>query len=119
MNRLNLSGLVTALVLLFAWVALSPQLMGQNNAPSKQEPNAQQQQQQPGAQGQQPAAKAFNGTIVKDGDRLVLKDMDGNMTYQLDDQKKVRKYEGKSVKITGSLDASSNTIHVENIEASS
>jgi hypothetical protein len=39
------------------------------------------------------------------------------MTYQLDDQSKAKKYEGKEVKVTGSFDANSNTIHVDSIEA--
>jgi hypothetical protein len=34
----------------------------------------------------------------------------------LDDQDKVRRYEGKHVKVTGAVDVTSNTIHVETIE---
>lgn len=112
MKKFTFSGLVAALALLFVMVA--PQLKGQENAAPQQAPQQQAQQAQP-----QPDAKAFMGTIVKDGDRLVLKDMASNLTYQLDDQKKAKKYEGKPVKVTGSLDSSSNTIHVENIETAS
>jgi Protein of unknown function (DUF5818) len=52
------------------------------------------------------------------GGKLVLKDMAGT-TYQLDDQQKAKKFAGKEVKVVGSLDTSSNTIHVENIDLSS
>ena len=67
----------------------------------------------------QQATKVFTGKISKDGDRLVLKDASTNMTYQLDDQAKAKKYEGKSVKVNGSFDANSNTIHVDSIESAS
>ena len=55
------------------------------------------------------------GTIVKDADEYVLKTAD-NTTYQLNDQKKAKEYEGKKVKITGSLELDSNTIQIESIE---
>jgi uncharacterized protein YdeI (BOF family) len=107
---------VAILVVLAGLVAFGPQLNAQN--PDSQ-PTA---QQQPSAQAEpsQPmAAKAFSGKIVKEGDTLVLKDTTTNMTYQLDDQQKAKQYVGKQVKVTGSLDSSGNTIHVENIEAGS
>jgi hypothetical protein len=61
--------------------------------------------------------RRFSLGRLKDGDRLVLKDASTNMTYQLDDQAKAKKYEGKDVKVNGSFDANSNTIHVDSIEA--
>lgn len=40
--------------------------------------------------------------------------------YQLDDQSQAAKYDGKTVKVTGSLDqSSSNSIKVQSIEPSS
>ena len=40
------------------------------------------------------------------------------MTYQLDDQAKAKKYEGKDVKVNGSYNTEQgNTIHVDSIEA--
>jgi len=56
------------------------------------------------------------GTIVQDGDSYVLKA--GNEQYLLDSQKKARKYKGKDVKITGTLERAKNLIHVEKITAS-
>jgi len=64
---------------------------------------------------QQPAARTFSGTILKANDVYVLKTGD-NMTYQLDDQARAKEYEGKQVQVTGSLDASSNTIKVQDIK---
>lgn len=86
-------------------------------APAQQNPSQPTAQTDPQAGQMQQATKVFTGKITKDGDRLVLKDSSTNMTYQLDDQAKAKKYEGKDVKVTGSFDANSNTIHVENIEA--
>jgi hypothetical protein len=55
------------------------------------------------------------GTIVKSGSNLVLRDMSGDV-YQLDAQDKAQPYEGKSVKVSGKLEADSKLIHVESIE---
>jgi hypothetical protein len=64
------------------------------------------------AQGQ-PSAQTFTGTIVKDSDRYILKSDGG--AYQVDDQVKAKAYEGKQVKVTGSLDKS-NVLHIAGIE---
>jgi uncharacterized protein YdeI (BOF family) len=66
---------------------------------------------------QNAASKPFSGTIVKEKGKLVLKDSATNVSYKLDDQDKAKEFEGKQVKVTGKLDATSNQIHVENIEA--
>ena len=60
--------------------------------------------------------RVYMGTIVQDGDSYVLKA--GNEQYLLDSQKKARKYKGKDVKITGTLERAKNLIHVEKITAS-
>jgi hypothetical protein len=68
------------------------------------------------SQGQaQPESKTFTGTILKSGESFVLSDSVTKSRYMLDDQEKVRRYEGKHVKITGAVDVGSNTIHVEGI----
>lgn len=64
---------------------------------------------------QQPAAQSFTGTITKASDKFVLT-MAGGVTYQLDDQDRAKQYEGKQVKIIGSLDTTSNTLHVSSIQ---
>jgi hypothetical protein len=62
-------------------------------------------------------ARAFAGSITRQHDSFVLKA--GNTFYKLDDQSQAKQFKGKNVQVTGSLDKSTNTIHVEKIEASS
>src|ERR1700693_3043819 len=64
----------------------------------------------------QPEADTFMGTILKDGENYVLSDSATKTRYKLDDAKKARPYEGKSVKVTGTLDKASNVIHIETIQ---
>jgi uncharacterized protein DUF5818 len=68
----------------------------------------------PGAAKQAPVEKTFNGKIEKAGEKLVLKA--AKSSYELDDQEKAQSFEGKDVKVTGTLDAATHTIHVTNIE---
>ncbi len=58
--------------------------------------------------------QTFTGTIVKDAGRYVLKA--SSNVYELDDQERAKKYEGKQVKVTGALDAKGNNVHVVEIE---
>ena len=64
----------------------------------------------------QPEAETFMGTILKDGENYVLSDSATKSRYTLDDAKKAKPYEGKSVKVTGTLDKASNVIHVKTIQ---
>jgi hypothetical protein len=61
-------------------------------------------------------SKTFSGTILKNGDTYVLSDAGTKTSYFLDDAQKASPYEGKKVKVTGTVDLSSNTIHVETIQ---
>ena len=63
----------------------------------------------------QPAAQTLTGTIVKDGGRYILK-VSGSSTYELDDQERAKRYEGKQVKIVGMLSATGNSFHIVSIE---
>ena len=104
---------------------------GQNQPgtpPSSQQPGAtdpsQSSPSQPGAQppaGQAgPDAQAqsagdgqtFSGTVSKSGDKFVLQDASGK-TYDVDRQEELKKYEGKQVRIKGTLDPDGKTIHVK------
>ena len=58
----------------------------------------------------------FTGTIVKDGENYVLRDSSGGV-YKLDDSSRAQTFEGKTVKVTGKLDADSKMIHVDSIQA--
>src|ERR1700704_3144568 len=79
---------------------------------SKSEPKD---QQQPEPEAQQSTAQSVNGTIVKVGGKYVLETPD-NLAYQLDDQEKASQYEGKHVKVTGSLDRATGILHVKSVE---
>lgn len=65
---------------------------------------------------QQPEVKTFTGKISKNGQKFVLEDPTVTTPYQLDDQKKAQQHEGKNVKVTGTLDAQNNVIHVQAID---
>jgi uncharacterized protein YdeI (BOF family) len=58
----------------------------------------------------------FTGTVVKDGEQYVLRDSSGSV-YKLDDTSRAQAFEGKTVKVTGRLDANSKMIHVDSIQA--
>ena len=64
----------------------------------------------------QEAAKTFSGTVAKQGDIYVLTDNADKTNYQLVDSEKVAEFIGKSVKVTGTLDAANLTIHVQDIQ---
>ena len=64
-------------------------------------------------------ALAFTGRVTSEQGRLVLNDPVTKMSYQLDDQTKVKPYVGKQVKVIGKLEMKSNTIHVDSIEPAS
>jgi hypothetical protein len=60
--------------------------------------------------------QTFSGRVVKSKDQFVLKDRSTNNTYKLDRQDIARQYEGKDVKVAGTLDSSDNTIRISTIE---
>jgi len=57
-------------------------------------------------------SQTFSGTVVKAGDKYVLKDDSGH-TYDIDHQDEVKKFEGKRVRVQGTLDPSGNKIMVK------
>jgi hypothetical protein len=63
------------------------------------------------------AQRSFVGSITKTGGKFMLHT--SGLDYQLDDQTRAKKFEGKDVKVTGQLDQSSNTITVQSIEPAS
>ena len=93
---------------------------------SQQEPSAQTPDQTPdsttspaGSKAATPDASAtatdsqtFSGTVTKQGDKYVLKD-DSGQTYDIDHQDEVKKFDGKRVKVQGTLDPSGKKILVK------
>ncbi len=64
-------------------------------------------------------SKACTLECVKMGGKFVLYDAAKKATYMLDDQGKPRDFAGQKVKVTGTYDKATKTIHVGNIEAAS
>jgi cytoskeletal protein RodZ len=58
-------------------------------------------------------AQTFTGTIIKSGDKYVLQDAASGTTYDLDHQDQVAKFEGKKVRVHGTIDATGKMIHVQ------
>jgi hypothetical protein len=58
----------------------------------------------------------FTGIISNNNGKYVLEGESPRGPYLLDDQKTAKRYEGKHVRVTGVLDQSSNTIHVQKIQ---
>ena len=88
------------------------------NPPSAQPPQDQPQQpaaQQPSseAQGQtqESSGQVFSGTVVKSGDKYILQMADGT-AYNLDHQELAKKFDGKQVRVKGTLDQDGKTIHI-------
>ena len=57
-------------------------------------------------------SQVFSGTVVKSGDKYVLKD-DAGKTYEIDHQDDVKKFEGKRVRVQGTLDVTGTKIQVK------
>jgi short subunit dehydrogenase-like uncharacterized protein len=98
-----------------AIVAMTVPMFGQT--PSKQVPSDSQQQaqSQTSSTASQSSMQTFQGTISESQGTYVLKESSG-VTYQLDNQKKAKDFSGQSVKVKGTLETSSNTIHVASIK---
>ena len=104
MRKINV--LLVAAALMIGLAGFSIPLRSQSQS---QDPSVQQSGQQ---------AQTFTGKISKKGDKYVLRDSSSKMTYELDDQEKVKSFDGKDVKVTGTLDAQTQTIHVADIQPS-
>jgi Protein of unknown function (DUF5818) len=57
--------------------------------------------------------QTFTGTIMKSGDKYVLQDASSGKNYDIDHQDQVKQYEGKKVRVHGTLDASGTMIHLQ------
>jgi hypothetical protein len=85
----------------------------QTAPPSQSQPDAK--QAPPDAEAQsadQSGAQIFSGTIMKQGNKYVFQDASG-ATYDIDHQTEVSKFEGKKVRIHGTLDPTTKMIHVQ------
>lgn len=85
------------------------------NPPDTQAPNTTQPPQTPDqAQQADPSgAKEFVGTVVKQGDKYMFQEASTGTTYDIDHQDEVKKFEGKKVRVHGTLDPNGKMIHVQ------
>jgi hemolysin activation/secretion protein len=121
-----LLGLVCSAALLNAQQATPPSDQQSPSQPDAQQPSQQEQAPQQGkapsqsekqkpdsqAQSQQSEGQTFVGTIVKSGDKYVLQDA-GGTSYDIDHQDLVKKFEGKQVRVNGTLDQDAKMIHMK------
>src|SRR5260370_20720186 len=88
------------------------------NPPASQQPPSAQtpdQSQAPDSNAGRPAAsdsQTFSGTVMKCGDKYVLKD-DAGKTYDIDQQDEGKKFDGKRVRVKGKLDDTGTKIQVQ------
>src|SRR6266436_8296 len=83
---------------------------GSQDQAAQSQPSTSQQSAQP--------SQVFVGKIAKSKGDVVFKD-DAGTAYKLDKTDQAKSFVGKSVKVTGTLDTATNTIHVTNIEGPS
>jgi hypothetical protein len=105
-KRKNFWAAPLALSIVLGSLQITPLLRGQSQS---QEPKTQQDNQK---------SQTLVGKIVKikSGQFALLTDEQGGKGVYLDDQEKAKQFEGKTVKVTGTLDMASNTVHVTGIE---
>jgi len=65
------------------------------------------------AQSDTGSGREFVGTIVKQGDKYMFQDSASGQSYNIDHQDEVKKFDGKRVRVRGTLDSQTNTIHVQ------
>ena len=114
MKRINRPGGLAALLAAAAFCTFTPGLLAQSQDAAP--PQGQQQEQT------QQQSKTYAGTIMKlqDGKYALVtgKTPQGQLSgHFLDDQDDAKKYDGKRVTVTGTLDLASNTIHVTKIQS--
>ena len=62
--------------------------------------------------------RTFTGSLATSGGKYVLHSANGDYKLKVNDDDQAKTLEGKDVKVTGTLDATTNTIHVKSMEPS-
>ena len=107
MTKKYLLGASTTLALVLSSQQFTPILRAQSQA------------QEPSAQPDQQKSTTLVGKVVKakNGQYALLTDEQAGKGVYLDDQDKAKAFEGKNVKVTGTLEAARNLVHVTDIQA--
>ena len=58
-------------------------------------------------------SREFVGTIAKQGDKYMFQETATGTTYDIDHQDEVKKFDGKKVRVHGTLDPNGKIIHVQ------
>ena len=66
--------------------------------------------------GQQASTQIFRGTVIRNGAQLLLRDSSGQL-FRLDNSAQAQPYLGKTVTVTGQLNATAKLISLEQIKA--
>ena len=113
MRRNTASAGFLAVVLAVAFCQFTPGYTRKNQTQDPSSPQ-QQGQQQPDEQ----KGATFVGQVVKakNGQYALLTDKQAGKGYYLDDQERAKQYDGQNVKVTGTLDVASSTIHITDIQ---
>lgn len=90
----------------------SPSTQQPSNPPDAQQPANTPEQNDATAPTNATDVQEFSGTVTKVGDKYVLKD-DGGHTYDIDHQDEVKKFDGKRVRVKGTLDPTGQKILVK------
>ena len=107
---------IPAFVLTTSLLLVGAQANAVQNAAAQPDTNQSQAQQQTKADADK--ATTFSGKVMEFKGQYVLMETSTKSTFALDDQEKAKAFNGQTVKVTGTLEASSNTIHITSIEAS-
>lgn len=111
MWNLSLLVFLSAFTLVVEGSQLAPAIAHAQNLPAIAHPTATRADDEP------KEAKTFVGQVAQTDDgKFVLVTTPTKMMYLLDDQEKAKQFSGQNVKVTGTLDVATNTIHVEDIQ---
>jgi uncharacterized protein YdeI (BOF family) len=121
--------LIAALAVLFASLSLGSAAHAQQTPNTQQPPDTQAPPPQTQAPSQTAPAtnqsdssatptsdtneKEFVGTVMKQGDKYVLQEQATGTTYDIDHQDEVKNFDGKKVRVHGTLDPNGKMIHVQ------
>jgi hypothetical protein len=141
-KRVESLSFIAIVAVVFAVVSCGSALQAQSDTPQSSSPQSQQPQQPPDTQAPTPQQQApsqpsqgqgqasqdqsgksqtsdpggsteFIGTVVKQGDKYMFQDAASGQTYDIDHQDEVKKFDGKKVRVHGTLDPSAKMIHVQ------
>ena len=88
----------------------------QQSTPTSQQPQTPNASENQPGQDQPKTDVTITGKVVKSKGSLVIHDEASNSMYKVDNEDQLKQYMGKSVKVTGTLDAQTKTIHISNVE---